>query len=170
MEFEQLYKMEGVGDPLSLGIDIKVHAPAGKTEGLTMAAYKAAHILEEQITRDFYANSKEAQEYAASVKCQLLACFPEGHIFARPIPNGYCDRACCEHKPWYDVTTRLGVIRIGWRKRVIAIDWKDSTVTAKAEALFPAEDVTKYERTIHAWGYEKAREYLRVLHAQPAGA
>lgn len=162
MDFIQLYKSEGHG-AFSVGIDIKVAAPAGKTEGLTAAAYKAAHILEEQITRDFYANDKDAQERARLERLELLACFPEPHIYVQPIPNGYCNRACCEHRPWFQVTTRIGVIRIGWRKRVILIDWIASAVTAKAEELFPDEDVTKDGRMIHAWSYDKAREYLAVI-------
>jgi hypothetical protein len=160
--FEQVYKSEGYG-AFPCGIDIRIASPEGATEGVQRAARQAAELLEQQITRDFYANNTEAQERARTERRELLACFPSEPIFVQPIPNGYCDRACCEHLPWFQVTTRIGVITLGWRKRVINIDWIASTVTAKADELFPDEDVTKFERTIHAWGYEKAREYIGVL-------
>lgn len=166
MDYEQLYKSEGIGGAFDLGIDIKVSSPVGVTEGVSLAAYKAAALIEQAITRDFFANNKEAQERVRLERLELLACFPEGHIFVRPIPNGYCGRACCEHKPWHQVTTRIGVITVGWRKRVISIDWSDTTVAAKAAELFPDEDVTKIDRLIHAWSYEKAREYIAKLFAQ----
>jgi hypothetical protein len=64
--------------------------------------------------------------------------------------------------PWYKVTTRKGVITLGWRKRVIEISWEPS-VNNEADELFPGEDVTKIGRTIHAWGYDKAKQYISRL-------
>ena len=81
-----------------------------------------------------------------------------------PIPNQYCP---CEHcAPWFDVKTELGVIRIGWRKRVINIEcnWND------LKQLFPNEDVTKEKNYIHAWGKEKAIEYLTKIKCSPPKA
>jgi hypothetical protein len=167
MDFFQLYKSESVGQ-FESGIDIKISSPTGKTEGLRDASYKAAELLEQAIIRDFYANDKASQECARLERLELLNCFSEAHIFVQPIPNGYCRLACCEHRPWFQVTTRIGVITIGWRKSVICIDWLASTVAARAEELFPDENVTKDGRMIHAWGYEKAREYLARLF-QPTG-
>lgn len=163
MKYEQAYRSEGYG-AFELGIDIRVAAPAGVTDEVSRAAYKAADILEQAITRDFFANNKDAQERAESERRQLLACFGAVPIFTESIPNGYCDRSCCEHLPWFKVATPVGYIRVGWRKRVIVIDWSDAPlVSAKAEELFPDEDVTKEGRLIHAWSYEKAREYLDLI-------
>jgi hypothetical protein len=79
------------------------------------------------------------------------------------IPNGYCNRYCCAHLPWYIVTTRLGRIKIGWRKSVINIDWAETQGTKTSEELFQSENVTKDTRGIHAWGYEKARAYVGAI-------
>ena len=84
-------------------------------------------------------------------------------IYVKEIPNEYCGPRCCPHRVWLLVTTRLGAIKIGWRKSVIVIDWSASDVKTTAQDLFGDEDTTKGERDIHAWGYEKVTEYLKRL-------
>lgn len=87
------------------------------------------------------------------------------------ISNEYCN---CEHcAPWFNITTQFGVIKIGWRKRVINIDWSklyDDTpelksINSKLTNLFENEDTTKGQNYIHAWGAEKAQEYLKTIHS-----
>jgi len=97
-------------------------------------------------------------------KAELLAVFGNRMIYAKEIPNGYCDCYQCKlTSPWFEVTTAKGVIKIGWRKRVINIDWSASDVEKTAEELFSGEDVTKYDKDIHAWGLDKAREYVETI-------
>lgn len=86
----------------------------------------------------------------------LTNCF-KGPIFVERIPS------CCANRPWLIVTTKIGRIKIGWRKSVIQIDWSDSTVNDFADELFPDEDVTKSGRVIHAWSLEDAVKYLKVI-------
>lgn len=81
----------------------------------------------------------------------------------KPIPNEYSDGEWCA--PWFLVTTSDGDIRIGWRKRVINIEWLDSYKLFSE--TFNNEDVTrgfgKYQdnsRFIHAWSVDKCIEYL----------
>lgn len=90
-------------------------------------------------------------------------------IYVEEIPNQYCGLSCCFNTPWAVVTTQIGHIQIGWRKRVINIDWTKTLVKASGKAIFPMEEVTRSEsyesvRYVHAWGYEKATEYLKKLH------
>ncbi len=89
-------------------------------------------------------------------------------IYVEEIPNEYCSGACCVNRPWLIVTTPMGRIKIGPRKRVISISWEDSLIKQTAQELFPGEDVTKDGRTIHAWGIDKAREYVGRLLAPEA--
>jgi hypothetical protein len=83
-------------------------------------------------------------------------------IYIYQIANEY-DRIYGVMDPWLLVTTRLGVFKFGWRKRVLHLEWTDTVVRKLAENLFPDEDVTKNHFSIHCWGREKAVEYLKRI-------
>ncbi len=89
-------------------------------------------------------------------------------IYMEPLANGYCSEPCCLNLPWFRVTSKIGHVVIGWRKRVLSIDWKDSLVKASGNELFPEENVTRWETGIHAWSTEDAAKYIRRLHVAPA--
>ncbi len=91
---------------------------------------------------------------------ELITCF-DGPIYVEEIPNGYDPELV--HHPWLVVTTTIGRFRIGWRKRVIEIDWSETRGTEEAQTLFTHEDVTKSGSMIHAWSVEKAKEYIAVI-------
>lgn len=93
--------------------------------------------------------------------CFLLAGLEYTDVFN--IENGYCGNNCCPDKPWFLFRTKYGLIKIGWRKRVIDIDWSDTTLRAKD--ILPEDDrwVTSWDCGVHAWGYGKCVEYLTVL-------
>ncbi|NQT50144.1 hypothetical protein HQ571_05605 [Candidatus Kuenenbacteria bacterium] len=82
-------------------------------------------------------------------------------------PNQYCPCDVCA--TWFNVNTKFGSILVGWRKRVIVIDWKSMQETLVAcgvmpeqgfHSLFTEEKVTKDGTMIHAWGWDKAQDYL----------
>lgn len=83
------------------------------------------------------------------------------------LPNGYCSQDCCSHIPWFLFHTIDGDIIMGWRKRVISIEWQENYKPFDMNELFGTEDVTKWEtggkRGIHAWGNDKAYEYLKKV-------
>jgi len=84
----------------------------------------------------------------------------------KAIPNEYegChDPYCTKCAAWFLVTTEHGIFKVGWRKRVIEITWPKEQ---KFLQLFTGEDVTKGESGIHAWGWEKAAEYLAKIQQQ----
>jgi hypothetical protein len=66
-----------------------------------------------------------------------------------------------EALPWFEVTTEHGFFVIGWRKRVISIEWGESLKVP--EETFADQDVTKDHEMIHAWGYDKAISYLTAI-------
>jgi len=101
---------------------------------------------------DIEESQKEFKEIfeRAGVPCSSL----------RMIPNEYDG---CRSDPWFIVETTQGPIRIGWRKRVISISWEGSALQHDGRKIFEKEDVTTDKALVHAWGTEKAVEYLRVL-------
>ena len=104
-------------------------------------------------------NDPESIKISKEETVSLLNCFPT-LVYAKEIPNQYSEKIL---NPWFLVTTQKGNIKIGWRKRVIVIDWEDSDIKEMAEDLFKNEDTTKYKFYIHAWGYDKAKEYISKL-------
>lgn len=60
---------------------------------------------------------------------------------------------------WFLFRTKYGLIKIGWRKRVISIEWEDTNI----RKIVTEDNVTKDETSVHAWGEEKAVEYLKEL-------
>lgn len=90
------------------------------------------------------------------------------------IENQYCKGDHCA--PWYHVNTENGTILIGWRKRVINIDWSNLAIDEEdrykempnhdLSHLFEKENVTKGRTSIHAWGWGKAKEYLARIYEQ----
>lgn len=65
--------------------------------------------------------------------------------------------------PWYLVSTEEGQIRIGWRKRVILIDWSKTN----RRGSVTDDDVTKSDHMVHAWNLPKALEYLTAIRRLP---
>jgi len=57
---------------------------------------------------------------------------------------------------WWLVKIKQGLIEIGWRHRVINIDWSDTLL----RKIITADDVTKSGDMVHAWSVAKAIEYL----------
>lgn len=136
--------------------------PDLNSDAIQQAADKAAHCVLSEIRGAVLRDDPKTQRLVTQERQNLLALFP-GRIFVEEIPNGYCSAWCCRHIPWYVVTTEIGRFTIGWRKSVIQIDWSETVGTGSAEELFSNEDVTKTDRMIHAWGYDKANQYIDTV-------
>jgi len=162
MEYKQLSLYESHTDFGSLGIKIMVSVNRELDDADNNLARKVIDQLVEGIWRRTLAQDPKQTEAKLAEQAKLMNCFSNRQIFVEPIPNGYCNRWCCSQKPWYRVTTYKGIITIGWRKSVIHVSW-DPEVADEAEKLFPDQNVTKYERLIHAWGYDKAKEYINKI-------
>ncbi len=61
-----------------------------------------------------------------------------------------------EGSPWWLAQTPFGMVKIGWRKRVIEIDWSATPV----RGIVTTHEVTKEETMVHAWSCYRAVEYL----------
>lgn len=132
-------------------------------------------------------------EREAKTKADFEKAFADaglGPVFMEPIPNEYDGKSpYALGNPWYNVATPIGFIKIGWRKRVINIDWARTTLKSLiedkyregprppgGEELFPTivkegETTTLGDYYVHAYGYEKATKYLKTMfeHSKKGG-
>ena len=67
--------------------------------------------------------------------------------------------------PWLRVETAAGRIVIGWRKRVICIDWKGSGFKVSGAEIVQDEKTTHDGHMCHAWSYAEAEACLTRLRA-----
>lgn len=129
--------------------------------------YHARYKLERDLQNQIVHEDPMGPVRKASTQRTLLAAFSEEIIFAQEIPNEYPDGD--EWDPWYLVSTEMGMFKIGWRRRVINLDWSRTKLKRSGKDLFPNEDVTRGEDGekesyfIHCYGHEKAKEYVRRL-------
>jgi hypothetical protein len=145
-----------------LGVQIFVRVDRKLTDNDNSTLRHACDGIVDSFQHETIRLDPEAGRRAAQERSKIVALFPQP-IFVEEIPNRYCNQPCCSRRPWFVVTTPRGRITIGWRKRVLSIDWSDSAINFAASELFPLEDVTKDGRLIHAWGYEQAAKYIGVL-------
>jgi hypothetical protein len=64
-------------------------------------------------------------------------------------------------RPWFEVDTSLGQIAIGWRKRVISIDWSDTG--RDLSYLFSESSRTYGAKYVHAGSGEEAILFLKRI-------
>lgn len=72
------------------------------------------------------------------------------------LKNGYDPE---NEEPWFLVKTEFGYVEIGWRHRVLSINWGDTNF----EKIITTDDVIKDFYSAHAWSVPKAIEYLTSL-------
>jgi hypothetical protein len=78
------------------------------------------------------------------------------HVAMDEVKNRY--RNSLAAPPWFAVTTEMGFFVIGWRKRVIHIEWKD--INLPGDHFDDLGVVTHGLDYVHAWDIKKAVEYL----------
>ena len=173
MDYVEAHKRESWGDRLStIGIHVEVALHRELTAEDRSEISRLAEQMEEKLLRRSYSLDPEQKEIANGERRQFLDLFPEP-IYVQEVPNRYCSRSCCSMRPWYQVTTTAGIFEIGWRKNVIAISWAED-VAPKADVVFPVYSATKFDRTVHAWGYAAAKDCIAKIlaahNAQPVAA
>jgi hypothetical protein len=80
----------------------------------------------------------------------------DGYGYSPEDPRFYEQPPRCA---WWFVKTKMGWIEIGWRKRVININWEDTPI----RRIVTNDNVTRGETHVHADNNMKAVEYLTAL-------
>lgn len=122
----------------------------------------SAEVNEHQRERDMHSRRERMREESqAEVESVLtLAGLKPERMWE--LANGYWPLAPTYddvRKPWWLAQTSLGLIRIGWRKRVMSLEW-DAT---PHRGVVTDDEVTKSETMVHAYAPAKAVEYLTRL-------
>lgn len=159
MDYTQVGLVEREGR-YELGVRIEVSAkhPLSDSEKneICSSAYRIANELQKGAER----NDPEVVQALACERQQILGCFPAGCCY-EIVPNEY---SMDSSRPWLKVHTTRGPFIVGWRKRVIELKWSGTVAYKNIPfGLFDGEDVTKSEAIIHAWSYDKLRDYVNRL-------
>ncbi len=167
--YTNLRGSESCGRFGTLGIKIMVSLPEGSTvdldsDPISFAAMDAVDKVKAAIMEAIIAADPKAQAHRVAERAQIVGLFGGCALFVEEVPNGYDpNSAYTKHLPWFVVTTPVGRITIGWRKRVISIDWSATVGTKDSSTLFAAEEVTMDTKLIHAWSTEKAATYIAAI-------
>ena len=109
-----------------------------------------------------YRKLKEIDKFTSQMISPL---YKDSDYVYELIPNRYWYD--CDYIPWFLFHTIDGDIIMGWRKRVISIEWQANYKPFDFNELFKDENVTKWveggRRGIHAWSIEDAFRYLNTV-------
>lgn len=165
LEYKEVYGSESLGNYGGFGIKILIASPrlSDIPRDVSYVISKAADKIAGEIQAAVIAVDEQTKKAAAQEREELISVFNSANIFVEEIPNGYCHSWCCRHKPWFIVTTKVGRFTIGWRKRVIYINWEDTIGSKVGGELFSNEHTTYGDKYIHAWSLGKAKEYVNAI-------
>ena len=164
--FESFARSESYGGEHGyIKVEIKVSTHRLLTEEETEKLGRLCRDIDKMLIPGTIAQDQEMMNSITEERQNLLAVFPE-NIFVEEIPNEYSSDPFFQMRPWFKVTTPIGHFKIGWRKRVINIDWSETRVRATADDLFPNDKVTKSGCSIHANSYDDARVYIAAVIAK----
>lgn len=136
--------------------------PLGRTSDkrCTRCGTKAIFFdLKEGMELVYSVQSKDLEDETAKKTEKLCSLFglADIELFEHwNIQNEY-DRFACD---WVLARTSLGIIKIGWRKKVIAIEWGATNIKYLTDA-----NVTKSEHGCHCYSYAEALvELTNLMH------
>lgn len=112
------------------------------------------------IVHDYYPKHSERSAwptFEAMFKLARIEILGHWELANEYWPRSYSDLVLSN--PWWLVKTHAGLVKIGWRKRVINIDWSDTQI----RQVLTDDRVTKEPHLVHAATEEKAIEYLKAL-------
>ena len=162
--YKEIFNYQAFGPNLEL--KVKVLVDSNINVDLDNNAFnevrKLCNNLPNEIIAAHMSIDPHIQERKINQKKEIIELF-NNPIFVEEIPNEYCSNYCCRQLPWFIITTKIGRFKIGWRKRVINIDWSDTICNKSAEDLFPEINNTKGDKYIHAWSLEEAKEFINKI-------
>lgn len=156
----------GVHLGLTLGIEIDPESGRCISTETHSAINAAMNDIKDRILGDIDAKSAATIAEIKATRRRIEGLFSDWEsgnpIYVEEIPNGYSQDYYYRNRPWYRITTTIGHFVVGWRKRVLNIDWSETTCKKSARVIFPDKDLGP-EQYIHADTYESASHYIRRI-------
>lgn len=164
----QIYMQHGYAD-VEYGIRILVQWPGHLGGHTRWECQTAAEKILNAMRMDENTTSEKGKQEKTENLASLMALF-EGfaHVIGsfQEIPNGYSrpDDAWYVNRPWYKVHTLYGTLIVGWRKRVINLDWSGMLTVPSGKKLFPEEKETTVGKDyIHIWTKEQGQKFVAKI-------
>ena len=143
--------------------------PPSQTQIERMIIHKHADLIEKEIQASRKIIDPENIAWKAKWLIEAKKIFDAAGLTEaqfKEMPNRYCGPLCCPHKVWLTVATRFGEFVIGWRKRVINIEWGVTSIRVPEsifEKMLSNMNITHDETFVHAYSYEDAAQYLTAV-------
>ena len=150
------------GSGRSIKISTLIESSFNISEKQKSVIYDKLESMRDEIWDLCYLESEDFKTTLEINKREILALFPENSSYVE-IENQYSDSVYFKSRPWFEIATNKGIIRLGWRKRVLSIHWDNKFIPQTGYELFPDEDVTRYDNCIHAWSLADAKKYIDRL-------
>jgi len=132
-------------------------------------SHKVSQYLESLHEEIMKAHKRQTNPAARINYAEKLASIFETAGFEVPylkiVDNEYSNSYHYYDQPWVTLYTDKGPIKVGWRKRVIHLEWDQLHINMYADEIFPKEKTTKGPYHIHCWGEDKLSEYAKQLAA-----
>lgn len=167
MKYNTVYHQENGFD---FGIRIQVNKDHDLSEEELYDIYNMGDKIINILHLSKVKKDPEKIKWRKEIKEALIELFGNRKIRVEEIPNEYSQHPSYWHSPWLKVVTEIGTFKIGWRKRVIYLDWTETDCREHGETLFPEENTTKSQvgyspncKYIHCWSYQKAEEYINSI-------
>lgn len=159
---EKLFGIQSYGK-YNFEMDIMVDAGRQLDDADRNSCRKLAEAIRDIIEGRTIELDPEMQAASRLQRQDILECFPNS-VYWIPVENGYHGNTAYGRMfPWYRITTNRGIFTVGWRKNVINLDWSETNIKSSSDELFADEYGTKGYSYIHAYSYQKLKEYVSTL-------
>ena len=177
-EWKQVYRTQSYGDnsplkdiPGVAGIEINILTDATLEEMRSLWLGRGVNQIQKEVSEYFVKLSQELIQKKLERRRKFEGAFEKSGlpaVYIEEILNEYwaetdvLERAL---SPWFICTTKIGHFKVGWRKRVIVLDWSKTDVKTEGRMIFPDYAGTVGDNYIHT-NWDTLPEHIATIAKQ----